>query len=75
MNFLRKKQILYYKQFGFQKDFSTNYTILNLLEIIEKALDGGKIACDIFIDLEKALDTVSDDILLKKIYHVTQIIL
>ena len=75
MNFLRKKQILYYKQFGFQKDFSTNHTILNLLEIIEKALDGGEIACEIFIDLEKALDTVSHDILLKKFYHVTQIIL
>ena len=44
MNLLRKDKssILYYKQFGFRKDFSTNHVILNLLEIIEKALDMGK---------------------------------
>ena len=65
--FLEERQILYYKQFGFRKDFSTNHAILNLLEIIQKALDGGQIACGIFIDLEKAFDTVSHDILLEKL--------
>ena len=39
--FLEERQILYYKQFGFQKDFSTSHAILNLLEIIQKALDDG----------------------------------
>ena len=55
--FLEERQILYCKQFGFRKDFLTNHAILNLLEIIQKALDGGQIACGIFIDLEKAFDT------------------
>ena len=53
MNLLRKDKssILCYKQFGFRKDFSTNHVILNLLEIIEKALDDGQNACGIYIDL------------------------
>ena len=66
---LEEKQILYYKQFGFRKDFSTNQAILNLLEIIQKALHDGQIACGIFIDFEKAFDTVSHDILLEKLDH------
>ena len=64
-----RKDIYYYKQFGFRKDFSTNHAILNLLEIIQKALDDGPIACGIFIDLEKVFDTVSHDILLEKLDH------
>ena len=69
IEFLEEKQILYYKQFGFRKDFSTNHAILNLLEIIQKVLDDGQIACGIFIDLEKAFDTVSHDILLEILDH------
>ena len=65
IEFLEERQILYYKQFGFRKDFSTNHAILDLLEIIQKALDDGQIACGIFIDLVKAFDTVSHDILLE----------
>ena len=61
---LEEKQILYYKQFGSRKDFSTNHAILNLLEIIQKALDDG-----LFIDLENTFDTVSHNILLEKLDH------
>ena len=39
IEFLEERQILYYKQFGFRKDFSINHAILNLLENIQKALD------------------------------------
>ena len=67
IEFLEERQILYYKQFGFRKDFPANHAILNLLEIIQKTLDGGQIACGIFIDLEKAFNTVSNDILLEKL--------
>ena len=44
-------------------------TILNLLEIIQKAIDDGQITCVIFIDLEKAFNIVSHDILLEKLDH------
>ena len=46
-----------------------NHAILNLLEIIQKALGDGQIACGIFINLEKSFGTVSHDILLEKLDH------
>ena len=42
IEFLEGKQILYYRQFGFRKDFSTNHAVLTLLESIQKALDDGQ---------------------------------
>ena len=33
------------------------------------ALDNGKFACGIFVDLQKAFDTVDHDILLKKLEY------
>ena len=69
IEFLEERQILYYRQFGFRKDFSTNHAILTLLESLQKALDDRQFASRIFIDLEKAFDTVSHDILLKKLNH------
>ena len=65
--FLEEKQILYQRQFGFRKDFSTNHSILT--ESVQKALDDGKFACGIFIGLEKAFDTASHDMLLEKLNH------
>ena len=41
IEFLKGKQILYHRQFGFRKDFSTNHAILTLLKSIQKALDDG----------------------------------
>ena len=69
IEFLEGKQILYYRQFGFRKDFSTNHAILTLLESIQKVLDDGRFTCGIFIDLEKVFDIVSHDILLEKLNH------
>ena len=68
IEFLEEKQILYYSQFGFRKYFSTNHVILTLLESIQKTLDDGQFACRIFIDPEKAYDTVSH-MLLEKLNH------
>ena len=64
IEFHEERQIFCYSKFGFQKDFSTNHAILNLLENIQKALSDGQIPCEIFIDFEKAFDTVSHNILL-----------
>ena len=48
---------------------SANHAILTLLESIQRALDDRQFACSIFIDLQKAFDTVSHDILLEKLNH------
>ena len=37
--------------------------------MIRNALDNGNFACGVFIDLQKAFDTVSHDILLSKLNH------
>ena len=48
---------------------STNHALFSLTEIIREALDNSYFACGIFIDLQKAFDTVDHTILLKKLDH------
>ena len=66
--FLEKYKLIYPLQFGFRQHYSTSYALLNLTESIMKALDEGNFACGIFVDLEKAFDTVDHNIL-KKLDH------
>ena len=71
-DFLEKYELLYDLQFGFRKNYSTNHALINLVTNINDILEGGEYACGIFIDLQKAFDTVNHDILLNKleIYEV-----
>ncbi len=48
---------------------STNQALINITEKIRQALDQGKSACGVFVDFQKAFDTVDHNILLKKIHH------
>ena len=66
--FFEKYKLIYPLQLGFQQH-SSSYALLNLTESIMKALDEGNFACGIFVDLEKAFDTVDHNILLKKLDH------
>ena len=69
IEFPEEKQFLYYRQFGFRKDFSTDHVMLTLLESMQKAPDDGQFVCRIFIDFEKACDAVSHDVLLEQVNH------
>ena len=67
--FLEAKKVLFRQQFGFRKNYSTSQTLLNISQKIMDALDKGNYACGVFIDLQKAFDTVDHEILLKKLFH------
>ena len=48
---------------------TTNHAIITLIDKITKSVDNGDIAINIFIDLEKAFDTVPHEILLKELFN------
>ena len=68
-SFLEDNDILYKLQFGFRKKHSTNHALIDITENIRQTLDKGKYACGIFIDLQKAFDTVNHNILTSKMHH------
>ena len=45
----------------------TNHVLAILMELIKKYLDNDYFVCNVFIDLQKAFDTVNHDILLAKL--------
>ena len=67
--FLERYEILYELQFGFRAGYSTTHALIHMTEAIRSALDSGSVTCGIFVDFQKAFDTVNHDILLKKLDH------
>ena len=67
--FLEKYKLKYPLQFGFRQHYATFYALRNLTESITKAPDEGNFFYGLFVDLEKAFDTVDHNILLKKQDH------
>ena len=68
-SFLEKFNCFYKYQYGFKKGHSTNHVLIEITEKIRKALDSREFACGIFVDLQKAFETVNHEILLEKIEH------
>ena len=64
-----ENNLLYHKQFGFQKNNSTSYAIIELINQIVESFDAKKFTLGVFIDLYKAFDTVDHDALLEKIKY------
>ena len=67
--FLENNNVLYGKQFGFRNKFCTTHALIEITEKIRQALDKNNFACGIFIDLQKAFDTVNHDIRLGKLNY------
>ena len=67
--FLDNNSIIYDLQFGFRQQYSTSHALINITKNIRKALDNRNIGCAVFIDLQKAFDTVDHLMLLAKLNH------
>ena len=67
--FLNIKDIIYPLQFSFRPNYCTSYALIHLTETIKEVLDQSKSGRKIFVDLQKAFDTVDHNILLGKLKH------
>ena len=56
-------------QYGFREKRSTEHAILEIINGIQTDMDRKLYTCGIFIDLQKAFDTVDHTILLKTLDH------
>jgi retron-type reverse transcriptase len=66
VNHLESNSLLYEHQYGFLRGKSTEQTFLHITDYITKALNKGDYCIALFLDLKKAFDVCSHEILLKK---------
>ncbi|MFZ2538354.1 MAG: reverse transcriptase domain-containing protein, partial [Oscillospiraceae bacterium] len=69
-NFLIKNNILFKYQFGFRKGHSTTLALIEITDELYKKMDENYYSMGIFLDLQKAFDSVNHSILLEKLYNV-----
>ena len=66
IKFFNDQKVLNLNQFGTINQFCT---IISLIKNIQKGLDDEQVACGVFIDLEKAFDTVNHTLQLNKLSY------
>ena len=57
--FLCKHKLINTTQFGLQSKHSVEHALISLIGTIMKYLDDGEVVCGVFIDLQKAFNTVA----------------
>ena len=69
-NFINKNNIFYSKQYGFRSNHSCEQAIQDLYGHLISHKEEGLKSVAVFLDLSKAFDTLSHDLLLKKIKYL-----
>ena len=69
-DFLENNKILYEYQFGFRKNYSTSQAVMEVVDSIYQSWDNHEITMGIFLDLQKAFDTVNYNVLLKRLNYM-----
>jgi hypothetical protein len=64
---LQVNNVLYEYQFGFRANHSTSLALIVVTDNIYEQLDAGSPVCGVYLDLQKAFDSESYDVLLKKV--------
>jgi ribonuclease P/MRP protein subunit RPP40 len=67
VNFFNKNNLFSNTQFGFRRGLSTSSAVLSFIDNIVRSFEKNNHYKAIFLDLSKAFDTVSHDILIKKL--------
>ena len=67
INFLLKYNVIYPQQYGFLNGRSTEQAMIDLVLSITKAIEDKQATIGIFLDLSKAFDSISHEILLRKL--------
>ena len=68
-SFLEKNGDIFSLQFGFRQKYSTAHALIHLTDKIREEIDEGNYGFGIFIDFQKAVDTVDHHILLEKLEY------
>ena len=67
--FLKSHNLIYDLQFGFRQKHCTFLALIHLIEKIREQLGKGSSSRGIFVDFQKAFDTVDHDILIRKLNY------
>lgn len=69
-SFLNNQNFFYNKQYGFRPKSNTLSATIDIVTKIKLCIDKKQVALGVFIDLKKAFDTVSHELLLKKLNEI-----